>query len=509
MRLIKSYKTLFLLLGSFVLLTCKKDKPTVKPNIVIFYVDDLGYGDVSCYGAIGVKTPNIDKLAKNGVRFTDAHSSAATCTPSRYTLLTGRYAFRQQAEILPGDAPLLIRPETPTIASMLKSEGYKTAVIGKWHLGLGNGDINWNKALKPGPHEIGFDYSFLLPATGDRVPAVYTENGKVVNLSKNDSLEVSYKTTDTIGARPTGWKHPELLRYAADEQHSGTIINGVSRIGTMKGGYSAEWKDEDFPDILTGKAKNFIQSSKEQPFFLYFSFHDIHVPRLPHPRFEGASSMGPRGDAIAQMDWVTGEIVKELEKLKLADKTLIIFTSDNGPVLNDGYEDFAIEKLGDHKPSGIYRGGKYSAFEGGTRVPTITYWPGKIKTSENNALWSQVDIYASLAKLVGHTPNSNEAEDSNDILNVILGKSNQTSHPMLEESFVLSIRDGKWKYIQPMDKDRVLNDYTNKGIEGGASHDPQLYNLETDPEERINVASSNREQVEKMDQMIQEIIDKE
>lgn len=498
------YSTLVICISATV--ACSQKTSPSKPNIIIVYVDDLGYGDVGCYGAVGVKTPNIDKMAENGVRFTDSHSGASTCTPSRYSLLTGRYAFRQQAEILPGDAPALIRPGTPTIASMLKEQGYRTAVVGKWHLGLGNGDIDWNKEIKPGPKEIGFDYSFLLPATGDRVPSVYTENGRVVNLAPNDSLTVSY--VDTIGKRPTGWKHPELLRYGADDQHSGTIINGVSRIGTMKGGYNAEWKDEDFPDILLGKAKNFINGDDKKPFFLYFSFHDIHVPRLPNPRFKDASTMGPRGDAIAQMDWVTGQIMKELEKKNIADNTLIIFTSDNGPVLNDGYEDFAIEKLGKHKPAGIYRGGKYSAYEAGTRMPTIVYWPGKIKAKVSDALWSQTDIYASLAKLVGYQPKPKEAMDSEDILDVILGKSTKTSHPILEESFTLSIRDGKWKYIRPLEQNRPLNDYTNKGIEGGASHEPQLFDLEKDPSEQNNIASANPQEVKRLDQLIQKIVDK-
>ena len=208
------------------------------PNIVIFYVDDLGYGDVGSYGAIGVETPNIDRLAANGVRFTDAHSSAATCTPSRYSLLTGEHGFRREARILRGDAPLLIPLEKPTLPAMLKRAGYRTAVVGKWHLGLGQGDLSWNEAIKPGPLEIGFDCAFLLPATGDRVPTVYVENHQVVDLDPADPIEVSYK--NKVGDRPTGYENPELLRYETDNQHNKTIVNGVSRIGHMAGGENPE-----------------------------------------------------------------------------------------------------------------------------------------------------------------------------------------------------------------------------------------------------------------------------
>ena len=341
----------------------------VVPNIVIFYVDDLGYGDVGSYGAIGVETPNIDRLAANGVRFTDAHSTAATCTPSRYSLLLGEHGFRLEADVLDGDAPLLIQPGRPTLASMLKRAGYATAVVGKWHLGLGDGNLDWNGDISPGPLDIGFDYAFLMPATGDRVPTVYVENRGVVDLDPGDPIAISY--TGKVGDRPTGYEYPELLRFSADRQHSDTIIYGVSRIGHISGGESALWVDEDFPDVFTTKAVEFIRENRDTPFFLFRSFHDIHVPRLPHPRFTGASTMGPRGDAIAQGDWMVGEIVAELETLGIADNTLVVFTSDNGPVLDDGYADQSVTLLGEHKPAGPFRGGKYSAFEAGTRVPTI------------------------------------------------------------------------------------------------------------------------------------------
>lgn len=475
-----------------------------KPNIVLVYVDDLGYADVGCYGAVGVETPNVDLLAKNGLKFTDAHSSAATCTPSRFSLLTGKYAFRNKAAILPGDAPLLIRPGTPTIQGMLQNAGYKTAVVGKWHLGLGDGNVNWNGSIKPGPNEIGFDYSFLIPATGDRVPCVYVENDQVVNLDPDDPITVSYE--HRIDQEPTGILNPELVRMKGDTQHSQAIVNGVSRIGYMTGGEKALWVDEEFPMLMTSKAKNFIKENQENPFFLFFSFHDIHVPRVPNEKFIGKSSMGPRGDAIAQMDWCTGEIMKVLDEYGLSENTLIIFTSDNGPVLDDGYNDSAIEMLGAHNPSGPFRGGKYSAYEAGTRVPTITYWPGTIKPGESDAIMNQVDIYASLAALVEVSIESNDAPDSKNLLDAYLGKNLVGRKSMLEEAFTLSIREGNWKYIRPLSPDREIPAWmSNKDIESGLMKTPQLYNLSKDIGERNNLAESNPEKVQELEKKLSQI----
>ena len=420
-----------------------------KPNVVIFYVDDLGFGDISVNGAKGVTTPNIDALAANGINFTDAHSSAATCTPSRYSLLTGEHAFRKDAAVLKGDAPLLIGIDQPTLPRLLKKAGYETAVVGKWHLGLGDGtkELNWNEAVSPGPLEIGFDYSFLLPATGDRVPAVYLENYHVVNLDKNDPLSVSYKKK--IGDRPTGYENPELRRQVADDQHNETIINGISRIGHMAGGKSAEWVDEDFYQVFTNKANDFIADNKAKPFFLFFSFHDIHVPRLPNKRFQGKSSMGLRGDAIVQMDWITGQVVNQLKAQGVLDDTIIIFTSDNGPVLTDGYDDEAIQRLGDHKPAGIYRGGKYSAYEAGTRMPTILHYPAKVKTGVSNSLMSQIDVYASIANLLGLQLANDEAIDSQDHLAAWFDAKQPGRDSLVEEAYTLSLRDKNFKYISP------------------------------------------------------------
>ncbi|MBI9061406.1 MAG: arylsulfatase [Marinilabiliaceae bacterium] len=480
---------------------------TEKPNIVVIYVDDLGYGDLSCYGATQVQTPNIDKLAEGGVVFTDGHCSAATCTPSRFSLLTGSFAFRKNAAILPGDAPMLITPDMPTLPGMLKQHGYTTSVIGKWHLGLGDGNVDWNGKITPGPLEIGFDYSYLIPATGDRVPCVLVENHHVVGLDPEDPIEVSYKKK--VGTDPTGYEDYDILRYGADHEHAKTIVNGVSRIGYMSGGNAARWRDETVPHQMLQKARVFMDENKDHPFFMYFAFHDIHVPRLPDHRFEGATKMGPRGDAIVQMDWITGQLMKHLEKLNIAENTLIIFSSDNGPVLDDGYADHAVERIGKHKPGGPYRGGKYSAYEAGTRVPTITYWPAVIKPGKSDALVNHIDLYGSIAALVGHDLKDNEAPDSQDYLKTFLGQSSEGREIMLEESFTYSLRMGNYKYIHPSQSKAKRWINSIKGIESGIVEFPELYDLSKDKGEKRNIATENKKLVKQMQAELNHILEGE
>ena len=469
------------------------------PNIIIIYIDDLGYGDTGYNGAIGVQTPNIDRLAKNGLQLTDGHCSAATSTPSRYSLLTGSYAFRKDAAILPGDAPLLIRPGTPTLSSMLQKAGYVTGVVGKWHLGLGNGNIQWNGVISPGPLEIGFNYSFLVPATLDRVPCVFVEDHRVVNLDPKDPIEVNYD--HKIGNDPTGLEHPEMLKMKADTQHSCTIIDSISRIGYMSGGKSARWKDEEIVDILTNKARDFIFKNKNNTFFLYLAYTEPHVPRVPNPRFAGKSTMGPRGDVIAEVDWATGEIVKTLEDLGISKNTMIFFSSDNGPILNDGYDDNAEELVGNHKPGGPYKGGKYSIYEAGTRMPTIVCWPSMIKPGISNALFSQVDLYASLASLVGHKLNSTEAPDSYNLLPVLLGKSEKGRQIMLEEAFTLALRKRNWKYIEPQSQG-IPNWLKDKKVETGLNSSPQLFNISSDVGEQHNLIAKYPQQAKNMQKIL-------
>lgn len=477
-----------------------------KPNIILIYTDDLGYGDLSCYGTSAIATPNIDRLAKSGVRFTNAHATSATCTPSRFSLLTGKYAWRKEGTgIAPGDASLIIPVATTTLPGMLQKAGYNTGVIGKWHLGLGDAKgADWNGRIAPGPLEIGFNYSFLIPATGDRVPCVFVENHEVVNLDKNDPITVSY-TGPVDASAHTGKKNPELLKMQPSHGHNMTIVNGVSRIGYMKGGNAALWKDEDFADILVQKATTYINQQKSNPFFLYFSTHDIHVPRMPNQRFVGKSGMGPRGDVLLQLDWTVGQIEEVLKKNGLLENTLIIFTSDNGQVIDDGYKDNAVEKLGKHKPAGIYRGGKYSAFEAGTRVPFIVSWKGKIAPGKvNNALFSQVDLYASLASLAGVNVENGQAPDSKNYLPVLLNQSNKPREFLVEQSLnsTLSLVVGNWKYIEPS-KGPKLNKETNTEL-GNDAHQ-QLYNLATDPGETKNLEKAYPSRVTEMKLMLEKI----
>ncbi len=475
-----------------------------KPNIIIIYADDLGYGDVSCYGASAISTPNIDLVAKQGLRFTNAHCTSATSTPSRYSMLTGEYAWRRKGTgIATGDAPALIKPGRTTIASVLKNAGYVTGVVGKWHLGLGPaGGADWNGDITSGPMDIGFDYNFLIPATGDRVPCVFVENRRVVGLDPEDPIKVSF--SEPILVEPTGKDHPELLKIHPSHGHDMTIVNGVSRIGYMSGGKSALWIDEDIADVITGKAVDFITKNKDNPFFLYFATHDIHVPRVPHQRFVGKSGMGPRGDAILEFDWSVGEIVKAVDKLGLSDNTIIIVTSDNGPVVDDGYKDDAVEKLGDHKPAGQLRGGKYSAFDGGTRIPFIVRWPGKIKSGTSDALFSQIDLMASFAALTGQTFPSDAGPDSFDNLNALTGQSKTGRDWLVEHSSNgrLSLIRGDWKIIEPGPGPK-LNVNTN--IETGNDTVPQLYNLKTDPGERNNVAGENMEKYNELKDLLEKI----
>ncbi|SHG14473.1 Arylsulfatase A [Flavobacterium fluvii] len=503
----KKISFLFYSFSLLLIVSCtpkQENESAKKPNVIFIYVDDLGYGDLSCYGATAVQTPNVDALATGGIQFTDAHCTAATCTPSRYSLLTGSYAFRNNAAILPGNAPLIINPGQETIADMFKKGGYATAVVGKWHLGLGNGSPDWNAAIKPGPLEIGFDYSYLIPATADRVPTVFVENHNVVNLDPNDPITVSYDKR--IGTDPIGLEEGEVLKMTADAQHSGTVVNGISRIGYMSGGHKAYWKDEEFPNILTSKATDFITSHKNKPFFLYFALPDIHVPRAPNAKFAGKTTMGPRGDAIVQMDWVTGQIMKKLKELNLADNTIIVFSSDNGPVLDDGYADKSVVNSDNHRPGGNFRGGKYSAYEAGTRVPTIVYWPAKIKPAKSQALLSQVDFFASFAKLIGvKIENAATAVDSFDMLDVLMGKNTKGRTNMLEEAFTMSIRVGNWKYIAPQTK--ATPDWlVNKDIKTGLQQTPQLYNLSNDPREENNLAEKMPERIKAMAAQLSKIM---
>lgn len=480
--------------GTLLLPSCSKTNKEqtgahLRPNVIFLVADDIGYGDLSCNGANTINTPNVDKLAKNGVRFTNAHAVAATSTPSRYSLFTGHYAWRRNdTGIAAGDAGMIIRPEQSTIADLFQNCDYMTGAIGKWHLGLGDatGTQDWNGLVTPGPRDIGFEYSYIMAATGDRVPCVFMENQRVVNLDLSDPIFVSYK--EPFEGEPLGKDHPELLtKLKPSHGHDMAIVNGISRIGYMKGGRQALWKDENIADSITCKAVQFIEDYKDRPFFLYVGTNDIHVPRWPHPRFTGKSGMGPRGDSLLQFDWTVGQILEALEKNGLIENTLIVLTSDNGPVVDDGYADRSVELLGNHRPWGDMRGGKYSNFEAGTCIPMIISWPKRIKPSVSNALVSQIDLYASMASLLGQTLEAGKAPDSRDYLSAFMGEDPKGRDYVLEFAGSLSVSTGEWKYIVPSHGPA----YNKTNIELGNSKEEQLYNLKYDLGERKNVAKDN------------------
>ena len=481
-----------------------------KPNIVVLYADDLGFGDLACYGDNQIPTPNLDKLAAQGIRYTNAYATAATCTPSRYSLLTGAYPWRNtKAAILPGDAPLIIDPATPTIPSVLKDAGYTSAVVGKWHLGLGNGDLDWNGEISPGPLDLGFDHSFIMAATNDRVPCVYVDGRRVKDLDPDDPITVLYGKKDDVvleGELPQGKHHHELLEMMYSHDHNNSIVNGVSRIGRMAGGASALWKDEDMSEVFLEEAKSFVSANTETPFFLYYAFQQPHVPRLPHPRFKGATPHGPRGDVIVEMDWVVGEFLTHLEELGLADNTLVIFSSDNGPVLDDGYVDEAVELNGDHRMTGPLRGSKYSLFDGGTRVPTIARWPNAIEAGQqSDALLCQVDLMNSFAALAGADLPEDAGPDSLNLAEGWLGKDPIGRNELLVEgsSNTKTLRVGNWTMTPPHKGDFID---PVKGLETGRLPEDQLYDLDRDIGQMSNLAPDDAERVSTMKTRMQEII---
>lgn len=475
-----------------------------KPNVIVILADDIGYGDVEWIDTLStIHTPHVKKLADQSRRFSNAHCTSATSTPSRYGLLTGSYPWRKKGKgVASGDAPLLISPDTYTMATMFQSKGYATAAVGKWHLGLGSerGKQEWNKTVKPNPSDIGFAYSYLMAATADRTPCVFIENGKVENLDPNDPIEVSY--THNFENEPTGRTHPEQLRLHPSHGHDMTIVDSISRIGYMKGGDAARWHDEDIADKITDKAISFIQSHQDQPFFLYFGTNDIHVPRMPHDRFKGLSGMGLRGDAILSFDESVGRLLETLETLGIADNTIVILTSDNGGVVDDGYQDQSVKLLGTHQPNGIYRGGKYSAFQAGTRVPMMIRWTnGKVKSTTNDQPFSHIDLLASLAHIIQADIPNPEDIDSQNYAKHLLGKRRKGRKYVISNNanYTLSITSKRWTYIEPSEG-AVYNSKVD--IELGNDPNDQLYDLQKDPKEQINLATQKKRKTKKLKKIL-------
>jgi arylsulfatase A len=490
----------------------KAEKAGKSPNVIIIYGDDVGLGDIGVYGSKMIPTPNIDKLANEGIRFNDGHCVAATCTPSRFSLLTGVHAFRHNISILLPNMPLVMPTDILTLPKLFKQAGYNTGIIGKWHLGLGEHGTptDWNGDVKPGPIEIGFDKSFLMPSTNDRVPCVYLDGYRVLNLDKNDPLYVG-KTFDEVNIPgstlyPDGKKDRSAMTYyQSTHGHDQSVINGIGRIGYMSGGKSALWDDETMTDVFIDQTRQFITENKEKPFFLFFASQLSHVPRTPNKRFQGKTELTYRGDATVEFDWAVGEIMKMLEENGLAENTIIIFSSDNGPVYDDGYDDGTTIKLSNgevdrgHDGSGQWSGGKYQIFEGGTRVPFIIRWPAGIKKpGVSNALVSQIDFLASFASLLNIELSPDEAKDSRDMLDAFIGKDSEGLPNMVEEAGkTLALRSGYWKYIEPpQNNDR-------RPIQGGDK--AALYNLAIDTAETNNIIDDYPEKAAEMDKMLSEI----
>lgn len=476
------------------------------PNVIIIYADDLGYGDLGCYGATKVKTPNIDLLATQGRLFTDMHVASAVSTPSRYALLTGQYPFRIGSfGPVFDEQDLLIDTTQLTVADVMKASGYATAAIGKWHLGFGEGKPDWNGELKPGPLEVGFDYYFGMPTVNSHPPFVYVENHSVVGLDKNDPI---------VYGQPAETK-------VFDEKMN------INKMGGAKAAH-ALYDDELVGTTLTEKAKEWIISHKEEPFFLYFATTNIHHPFTPHPRFQGTSECGRYGDFIHELDWIVGEIMKTLDEQGITDNTLLIFTSDNGGMLNRGGQ--AALTAG-HKQNGELLGFKFDAWEGGHRVPMIVRWPGKIKAgSKTDQLISNIDIIHSLASLTGYQLKEGDAPDSYNMLPVLLGSTDAElrDHLVLaplKESH-MALRKGDWIYIgsqggggfsarNPGDHGlggppalkfagQINSDIEDGKIKPDAPRE-QLYNLDKDLHQRRNIIREEPALAEEMKENLRQL----
>lgn len=339
-----------------------------RPNILLIVADDLGYGDLGCQGATKILTPHIDRLAGEGVRFSDAHAVAAVCNPSRYSILSGTYLWHAKRK---NDYSLYFHDGQVTLPALLKSAGYRTAALGKWHNGFGRaGDPDWNAELKPGPLEIGFDYFFGTPRTHNEPPFVFVENHHVVDLDPADPIRV-------LPAREAkgGWGHG--LSEGGAKAHAARPV-------------------EKIDPILADRAVAFMSEKHEAPFFLYLAFLAPHVPLAPGPDFRGKSAAGVYGDFVQQLDACVGKVLVALKAQGLADNTLVLFTSDNGAVLTR--EALAVG----HRSNASRLGQKTDAWEAGHRVPFIARWSGHLPAgTERRELFSQVDLMATLAEAVG------------------------------------------------------------------------------------------------------------
>jgi arylsulfatase A len=481
-----------------------------RPNVIVIMADDLGYGDISCQGASTYETPNLDRLAAEGIRFTSGYCSASTCTPTRYSLMTGVYAFRTKGTgIAPPAAPAIISPGTPTLPTLLGTAGYRTAVIGKWHLGLGGPEgPDWNGEISPGPLDIGFDHGFLLPTTNDRVPQVYLQDRRVLNLDPADPIRIHAKKPSQY--HPTGLDQRGSLKMDWTHGHNNTIHNGISRIGFYTGGVKARFRDEDLADEWVRRSIAWIEASRDQPFFLFFAAHEPHVPRMPHERFQGKTPHGLRTDSILELDWSVGELMAALDRNGIAENTLVVFCSDNGPVMDDGYADGALEKLGEHRAVGPFKGGKYSVYEGGTRTPFLTRWRGTIAPGVSDEVVSTIDLFASLAALTGAPVPAGAAVDSENVLGALLGEAGAKGRAELVQqdngsSGNFGFRSGRWKLVRH-DSGKARNVVVETRLANTDVPRFQLFDLEKDPGEGTDLLERQPEVAVKLKKRLEAIV---
>jgi arylsulfatase A-like enzyme len=439
---------------------------SAKPNILLIFADDVGWSDAGCYGATLVKTPNIDRLAREGQRFVNGHASAAVCTPTRYSLITGQYSWRHQAEglnkgVAKGDAPLLIPATMTTAPGLLKQAGYRTALIGKWHLGFGVAKPDFNGELRPGPLEVGFDEYFGIPATNDRIPVVFVRDHRVVGLDPADPIRYTYDAAEAKSQGMTPW------------------AAGRNRIGWGKGGKAAWWKDTEIAGTLTRECVQFIERSRERPFFLLYAPHNVHAPAIPGPRYAGSSGLTTRADMLQELDACIGELLQTLDRLGLTKDTLILYSSDNGA--------YVVDEKG-HKPGGPFRGKKSQLWEGGHRVPFIVRWPARIQPGVSVDLVSTLDMPATLCAAAGITLPQGSLPDSYNLLPAMLGEKDAPRRDhliLMSGNGDLAIRSGNLKYIPNLS----LADgwYANKKKSATAGNLPGLYDLAKDPCETQNL----------------------
>jgi len=477
----------------------RSDAKATQPNILVILADDLGYGDLGCYGATKVKTPNIDRLAREGMRFTAAHSPASVCTPSRYNLMTGRYCWRTWAGhgTIWANDPLLIEETRTTVASLLKSAGYFTGCIGKWHLGFGKpGTPGWddmlgpdfNGELRPGPLEVGFDYFYGMPAIGQH-PNIFIEGRRVVGLSPDDPI------------RFINDPRPEYrVEYLKRPRTRPTNLQLAS-------GKSAEYNFEDTALRLTEKAVSFLEQHQAKPFFLYLAHRNIHSPLRPNARFKGTSEIGVYGDFIHELDWSVGEVLAALARLKLADNTLVVFTSDNGGVppgkkLIQGHAE-----VQGHRVNGPLRGQKTEVYEGGTRVPFIVRWPGRVAGGGvSDALVANTDLLATFAEVVGQPVPAGSGEDSFSFLATLLAKrARQPARQSLVTDGVMglfAVQEGPWKLIAGQGSGGESDSMNSPAATEPAG---QLYNLADDIGETENLYTEKPEIVARLSARLEKI----